>query len=102
MLRNQESVITIEGIKRAVCKYYNVKMQDMDSKKRMRAIAYPRQIAMYLCCEMCDSTQKDVGDALGGRDHSTVIHGRNKIAHDLQENAELKATIEILKKKIIP
>ena len=57
---------------------------------------------MYLCCEMCDSTQKDVGDALGGRDHSTVIHGRNKIAHDLQENAELKATIEILKKKIIP
>ncbi len=94
--------ITPAKIVSIVAEHYQLDEKDLISAKKNKEVAYPRQIAMYLCCEMCDSTQKDVGDALGGRDHSTVIHGRNKIAHDLQENAELKATIEILKKKIIP
>ena len=94
--------ITPAKIVSIVAEHYQLDEKDLISAKKNKEVAYPRQIAMYLCCEMCDYTQKDVGDALGGRDHSTVIHGRNKIAHDLQENAELKATIEILKKKIIP
>ena len=73
-----------------------------EEAKKNKELAYPRQIAMYLCCEICDATQKDVGEALGGRDHSTVIHGRNKIAHDLQQDKDLKNVIDILKKKIIP
>ena len=97
MLRNQESVITIEGIKRAVCKYYNVKMQDMDSKKRMRAIAYPRQIAMYLSKELTDYSLPKIGESFGGRDHTTVLYACNKIREDMKMSAELRDDIDELK-----
>ena len=56
---------------------------------------------MYLCCEMTSSTQKEIGEALG-RDHATIIHGRNKIAAEIKNDEKLKADIEILKKKITP
>jgi len=94
--------ITPDKIVAIVAEHYQLDVKDLTSSKKNKEVAYPRQIAMYLCCEMCDATQKDVGDALGGRDHSTVIHGRNKIANDLQESAELRAVVDILKKKIIP
>jgi chromosomal replication initiator protein len=97
ILRNKESVITVEGIKRAVCKYYNVKMQDMDSKKRMRAIAYPRQIAMYLAKEMTDYSLPKIGESFGGRDHTTVLYACNKIREDIKMSEALKDDIEELK-----
>lgn len=97
ILRNKESVITVEGIKRAVCKYYNVKMQDMDSKKRMRAIAYPRQIAMYLAKEMTDYSLPKIGESFGGRDHTTVLYACNKIREDIKMSETLKDDIEELK-----
>lgn len=97
MLRNQESVITIEGIKRSVCKFYNVKMQDMDSKKRMRQIAYPRQIAMYLSKELTDQSLPKIGEAFGGRDHTTVLYACNKIREDMKLSEQLRSEIEELK-----
>ncbi len=97
MLRNKESVITIEGIKRAVCKHYNVKMQDMDSKKRMRAIAYPRQIAMYLSKELTEYSLPKIGESFGGRDHTTVLYACNKIREDMKMSEELREDIEELK-----
>jgi chromosomal replication initiator protein len=97
ILRNKESVITVEGIKHAVCKYYNVKMQDMDSKKRMRAIAYPRQIAMYLAKEMTDYSLPKIGESFGGRDHTTVLYACNKIREDIKMSEALKDDIEELK-----
>ena len=57
---------------------------------------------MYLCCEMTSFTQNEIGEALGSRDHSTVIHGRKKIMSDLKTDEKLRADIEILKKKITP
>ena len=94
--------ITPEKIVSIVAEHYHLDEKDLLSSKKNKELAYPRQIAMYLCCEMCDATQKDVGEALGGRDHSTVIHGRNKIAGELQNDQNLKNVIEVLKKKIIP
>lgn len=97
ILRNTSSVITIEGIKRAVCKYYNVKIQDMDSKKRMRSIAYPRQIAMYLSKELTDNSLPKIGESFGGRDHTTVLYACNKIREDMKMSEELRDDIEELK-----
>ena len=99
---NSPERITPESIVSVVAEHYHLDEKDLISSKKNKELAYPRQIAMYLCCEICDATQKDVGEALGGRDHSTVIHGRNKIAHDLQQDKDLRNVIDILKKKIIP
>ena len=69
----------------------------MDSKKRMRAIAYPRQIAMYLAKEMTDNSLPKIGESFGGRDHTTVLYACNKIREDIKMSEELKSDIEELR-----
>ena len=70
-------------------------MDDFNSKKRTRAIAYPRQIAMYLSRELTDLSLPKIGNEFGGRDHTTVIHAHDKISKDLEleKNSELKEKI---------
>ncbi|KXZ40762.1 chromosomal replication initiator protein [Alkalithermobacter thermoalcaliphilus JW-YL-7 = DSM 7308] len=86
--------ITVKFIKEKVAEYLNVKMEDFDSKKRTRAIAYPRQIAMYLCRELTDLSLPKIGEEFGGRDHTTVIHAHEKISNDIKTNSELKEKID--------
>ena len=74
----------------------------MYSKRRPANIAVPRQIAMYLCRKMTDTPLKTIGLLLGGRDHSTVNHGVDKVANDVEKNETLRNTIDIIKKKINP
>ena len=71
-------------------------MDDFNSKKRTRAIAYPRQIAMYLSRELTDLSLPKIGNEFGGRDHTTVIHAHDKISKDLEleKNSELKEKID--------
>ena len=71
-------------------------MDDFNSKKRTRAIAYPRQIAMYLSRELTDLSLPKIGNEFGGRDHTTVIHAHDKISKDLEleKNIELKEKID--------
>jgi len=95
-----EYVITIDTIKRQVCKYYDVSLKDMDSGKRSRNIAYPRQIAMYLSKEMTDNSLPSIGRAFGGRDHTTVLYAHKKIKDDLKSNEELKYQIDEIRSKI--
>ena len=57
---------------------------------------------MYLCCSLTNASLSNIGKALGKKDHTTVIHGRDKIAKEIEENASLKNTIEVLKKKLSP
>ncbi len=83
-----------------VAEHYHLSEADIISPKRNKELAHPRQIIMYLCCIMTESTLNDIGEALGNRDHATVIHGRDKISEDLKRNEELRSDIEILKKKI--
>ncbi len=94
--------VTPEKIISVVAEHYNISEKDIVSSKKNKELAYPRQIIMYLCCEMTDETQKRIGMAIGGRDHATVIHGRDKITEDLKNDDKLKTDIEILKKKINP
>ena len=92
--------ITVELIKEAVSKEFNVKIEDFNSKKRTRSIAYPRQIAMYLTRELTDLSLPKIGEHFGGRDHTTVIHAYDKIIEDMSNNEDFKNTIEKLIKNI--
>lgn len=99
---SKQKDITPEEIKRTVAKHFNVKITDFDSSKRSRNIAYPRQIAMYLCREMTGLSLPKIGELFGGRDHTTVLHACEKISKDLEKepNSELQQTIHSLKSEM--
>lgn len=97
---NKPREITVDLIKDVVAKEYDIKIEDFDSKKRTRAIAYPRQIAMYLTRELTDLSLPKIGDEFGGRDHTTVIHAYDKIEGDIKESEEFKNKIDYLIKEI--
>ena len=83
--------ITVNRIKEKVSEAFNIKMDDFNSKKR---IAYPRQIAMYICRELTDLSLPKIGSEFGGRDHTTVIHAHDKICKDIEENQQIKDKID--------
>ena len=83
-----------------VSRYFDIRQDEFKSKKRNREISFPRQIAMYLCRDLTDLSLPKIGDAFGGRDHTTVIHGIDKITEDLQNNPEIRRTIDELRRNI--
>ena len=94
--------ITPQLIIEVVTEHFNISMDQMISKSRSSDIARPRQIAMYLCKTMTDSSLDIIGSFLGGRDHSTIIHGTKKIAEEYEKNDNTKTLIDTIKKKINP
>lgn len=94
--------ITPEYIVSMVAEQYEVSPEEIISQKRSRNIARPRQVVMYLCRNMLNIPLQEVGRALGGRDHTTIMHGVEKITDELKTDPSLQNTIEILKKKISP
>ena len=88
----QEKLVTIDNIQRSVAEYYKIKMADMLSKRRNRSVARPRQVAMTLSKELTNHSLPEIGDAFGGRDHTTVLHACRQIAklrhssRDIQED----------------
>ena len=99
---NKNRQITPELILEVVSEHFSVSIADFKSGKRNANIANSRQIAMYLCRTMTDTPLKSIGIMLGGRDHSTVSHGVDKVTEDIKTNEALNNTIEIIKKKINP
>ncbi|MFA5576718.1 MAG: chromosomal replication initiator protein DnaA [Tissierellaceae bacterium] len=97
---NKNVEITVDLIKDIVSKNFRIKLDEFNSKKRTRAIAYPRQIAMYLTRELTDLSLPKIGDEFGGRDHTTVIHAYDKITSDLKENLDLKRKLDDITKKL--
>lgn len=93
--------ITYEGIIKVVADHYNVKQDELFNKKRTQNIAFPRQVAMYLCRELADLSYPRIGELFGGRDHTTVIHAYEKISNFKNSNLafqnELQKIIEILR-----
>lgn len=100
MISENQRIITVELIQKIVAERFNLKPEEFRSKKRTRNIAYPRQIAMYLSRKLTDLSLPQIGKEFGGRDHTTIIHGNDKIASDLKNNIELQKTIEDLTKQI--
>lgn len=94
--------ITIEVITNTVANHFHIKLEDIFSSKRQNDIAFPRQIIMYLCRNMTNTPLQDIGKYLGNRDHTTVMHGVEKINKEISTNRETEELINIIKKKIIP
>lgn len=86
--------LNVPYIKEVTSNTFNIKMEDFESKKRTRAIAYPRQIAMYLTRELTDLSLPQIGLEFGGRDHTTVMHAHNKITNDIKNDPLLEEKIE--------
>ncbi len=99
---DQKKVLTPEFIINTVAEHFDISVDDIKGNKRNSKIVIPRQIAMYLCREMIDIPLKSVGKCLGNRDHTTIMHGCEKIEHELQTSNTMKNTIEVLMKKIDP
>ena len=99
---DQQKVITPEYILSVVAEHYDVSTADIIGNKRSSKIVMPRQICMYLCRSVIDLPLKNIGKFLGNRDHTTVMHGINKIEQELEKSDSMKNTIDILKKKINP
>jgi chromosomal replication initiator protein len=97
---NKPKKITIADIQKVVGEHFDVKLEDFKAKKRTKAIAFPRQIAMYLARELTDFSLPKIGDEFGGRDHTTVIHAHEKIEKEMQNDTNLRQTIETLIEKI--
>ena len=90
------TIITLELIQKLICAYFNVTTEDIMSKKRTKEIAFPRQVAMYLCREMTDSSLPQIGECFGGRDHTTVLHAYKTIEEAKKNDRKLNASIQEL------
>jgi len=95
-------IITIECIQKEVCKYYGIHLNELLSKKRNKQLVYPRHVAMYLCRKLTDASFPLIGDQFGGRDHTTVMHGVEKIEKEAQVNNSLSTTLERISKQLDP
>jgi chromosomal replication initiator protein len=100
LLKAQSRPISIELIQETVTNRFNLKLSDMKARKRTDAVAYPRQIAMYLSRELTSASLPEIGNAFGGRDHTTVIHAINKIEQKMKQDTDLAASIESLIQQI--
>lgn len=92
--------ITPQLIQEVVANYFKIKMDELLAKKRTRNVAFPRQIAMYLCRELTETSLPRIGELFGGRDHTTVIHAHDKIHRERNDDPKLNTTILELIKKI--
>jgi len=93
--------VTSQQIIEEVGSYFSISPDDFKSKKRTKDLAFARQVAMYLCCELTDLSLPKIGEEFGGRDHTTVIHARDKIASDISKDSQLSSMIDNIKKKIL-
>lgn len=92
-----EKVISADFIKETVSKYFSINKDDLSGSKRSNDIAFPRQIAMYLCRDVANMSFPQIGAEFGNRDHSTVMHGYNKIAKEIKEKNSTKLIVESVK-----
>ena len=92
--------ITPELIIEVVAEHFGVSLEDITSKKRNSEFVQPRQVVMYLCRKLTDTSYVNIGKLLGKKDHTTIIHGVNKIEDELKSNEELNSKVETIKKKI--
>lgn len=93
-------VTTVDEIQSTVADHYDLSVSDLTSDRRTRAIARPRQVAMYLAREQTDRSFSDIGDLFGGRDHSTVIHAHKTIQSRREDNSELAAQVRRLERSL--
>ena len=98
ILRSSERKVTVEEIQRKVAEHYNIRLSDMIGPKRLRTIARPRQIAMYLAKQMTTRSLPEIGRRFGGRDHTTILHGVRKVEELRATDSQLSEDLELLRR----
>ena len=94
--RINSKAITAEDIQKAVASYFRLKISDLKSSTRTKAVVVPRQIAMYLCRQLTNLSLMEIADAFGRQDHTTILHANNRIEESIRADAELYQTINFL------
>lgn len=97
MLKAHERRVTIDEIQRKVVEHFNIRLTDMSSARRARAVARPRQIAMYLAKQLTSRSLPEIGRKFGNRDHTTVMHAVNRVAELMEQDPGLAESVELLK-----
>ncbi|HCK06908.1 MAG TPA: chromosomal replication initiator protein DnaA, partial [Rhodobacter sp.] len=100
ILRASDRKITIEEIQRKVSEHYSIRLSDMIGPKRLRTIARPRQVAMYLAKQLTPRSLPEIGRRFGGRDHTTIIHGVRKIEELMSIDSQLSDDLQLLKRML--
>lgn len=100
LLRSNDQRLTVEEIQRKVAEYFNIKMSDMVSNRRMQNIARPRQVAMYMAKQLTSKSLPEIGRKFGGRDHTTVLHAVRKIQELCVDDFDFANDVEILKRSL--
>ncbi len=100
LLRAHERRVTIEEIQKRVAEHYNIRLTDMFSARRARAVARPRQIAMYLAKQLTARSLPEIGRKFGNRDHTTVMHACARIAELMQKDPSLAEDVELLRRML--
>jgi chromosomal replication initiator protein len=96
----QQAKITIDAIQKTVAEYFNLSSQELKGKKRTKVIAFPRQLAMYICRELTEYSTTEVGLEFGGRDHTTVMYACQRIENRMRTDPTLETTIQTLIRSI--
>ncbi len=96
VLGTVDRILTVEHIQKSVADYYKIKLGDLTGKRRIKSLALPRQIAMYLCRKHVKSSFPELGEKFGGKDHTTVLHACNKIQNCLENDSRLKEQVSSL------
>jgi chromosomal replication initiator protein len=92
--------ITVEEIQKVVAHYFNIKISDLKSAKRLKALVLPRQVAMYIARQLTSCSYPEIGEKFGGKDHSTIIHAIKKIDKKIEEDMQLSSTINSLRQTL--
>ena len=100
VVSHHNKVLSIEYIQEICAKYFNVTVEDLKGSRRSADIAFARQVAMYFCRDVANLSTPKIGQAFGKRDHSTVMHGCNKIANEIKENTNTKLIVETVKNSL--
>jgi len=100
LLRANERRVTIDEIQKRVAEHFNIRMAEMTSNRRARAVARPRQVAMYLCKQLTSASLPAIGRKFGGRDHTTVMHGVRKIEELIVGDRALAEDVELLRRML--
>jgi len=96
----RQRAITVDDIEGAVADFYNIKSSDIKSHRRMKVIAFPRQVAMYLCRKLTNLSFPEIGEKFGGKDHSTIVHAHNKIKNLCNQDPAIRSAVDTLVKSI--
>ena len=101
IIAQQEKIFSAEFVQDTVAKYFNIDVKDIRGSKRNNEVAFPRQIAMFLCRKVAQMSLPQIGKDFGKRDHTTVMHACNKIEQEIKDNLNTKLIVDSIESLLL-